>query len=54
MKRTKLVYTNRDEDILAKVEETLKKYNIKKEDIIDIRYHEKDSRKNALIIYNSN
>jgi hypothetical protein len=53
MKRTKLVYTNRDEDILAKVEETLKKYHIQKEDLIDVRYSEKDSRKNALIIYNS-
>ncbi|MGB4589654.1 MAG: hypothetical protein WBI17_10530 [Clostridiaceae bacterium] len=53
MKRTKLVYTNRDEDIQAKVEETLIKYHIQKEDLIDIRYHEKDSRKNALIIYNS-
>ena len=53
MKRTKLVYVNRDEDILRKVDDTLKKYQIQKEDVIDIRYHEKDSRKNALIIYNS-
>jgi hypothetical protein len=53
MTRPKLVSTNRDEDILAKVEETLKKYHIQKEDLIDVRYSEKDSRKNALIIYNS-
>ncbi len=53
MKRTKLVYGNRNEDIEAKVQETMRKYHIRQEDVIEIRYSEKDSTKNALIIYNS-
>jgi len=53
VKRTKLVYGNRNEDIEAKVHETMRKYHIRQEDVIEIRYSEKDSTKNALIIYNS-
>ena len=53
MKRTKLVYANRNEDIEEKVKDTIKKYHIREEDLIEIKYSEKDSRKNALIIYNS-
>ena len=53
MKRTKLVYANRDEDIKEKVKLTMKKYHITEEDLIEVRFSEKDSTKNALIIYNS-
>jgi len=53
MKRTKLVYGNRDEDIHEKVQEVIRKYNINQEDILEIKYSEKDSTKNALIIYES-
>jgi 7-cyano-7-deazaguanine synthase in queuosine biosynthesis len=53
MKRTKLVYGNRDEDIQQKVQEVIRKYNINQEDILEIKYSEKDSTKNALIIYES-
>ncbi len=52
MKRTKLVYANRNEDIEEKVKDTMQKYHIRQEDLIEIKYSEKDSRKNALIIYN--
>lgn len=51
MKRTKLVYGNRNEDIEIKVQETIRKYNIRQEDIIEVKYSEKDSNKNALIVY---
>lgn len=53
MKRTKLVYGNRNEDIEAKVKETMRKYHIRQEDVIEIKYAEKDSTRNALIIYHS-
>lgn len=53
MKKTKLVYVNKNEDIEKKVRETLTKYHIKEEQIIEICYSEKDSNKNALIVYNS-
>lgn len=51
MKRTKLVYANRDEDIEEKVKDTLKKYHIDEEKVIEVKYHNDGSRKNALIIY---
>lgn len=53
MKRTKLVYANRNEDIEEKVKDTMHKYHIRQEDLIEVKYSEKDSRKNALIIYNN-
>lgn len=53
MKRTKLVYVNKNEDIEKKVQENLNKYHIKKEQVIEICYSEKDSNKNALIVYNA-
>jgi len=36
MKRTKLVYVNKNEDIEKKVQETLNKYHIKKEQVMEI------------------
>lgn len=51
MKRTKLVYANRDEDITKKVQDTLKKYHIDEANVIEVKYHNEGSRKNALIIY---
>jgi len=53
MKRTKLVYANRNEDIEEKVKDTMQKYRIRQEDLIEVKYSEKDSKKNALIIYNN-
>lgn len=51
MKRTKLVYATRQEDIREKVAETLKKYHIPEEDVLDVRYQVKDSNQSALILY---
>lgn len=51
MKRTKLVYANRDEDIEEKIKDTLKKYHIEQSQVIEVKYHAEGSRKNALIIY---
>ncbi len=51
MKRTKLVYANRDEDIEEKIKDTLKKYHIDESKVIEVKYHDEGSRKNALIIY---
>lgn len=51
MKRTKLVYANRDEDIEEKIQDTLKKYHIDASQVIEVKYHNEVSRKNALIIY---
>lgn len=53
MKRTKLVYVNKNEDIDKKIRETMLKYHIKDDQILEIKYSEKDSNKNALIVYNS-
>lgn len=53
MKKTKLVYVNKNEDIEKKVQETMNKYHITQEQVIEIRYSEKGSTKNALITYNS-
>lgn len=50
MKKTKLVYVNKNEDIEKKVQETLNKYHIKPEQVIEICYSEKNSNKNALIV----
>ena len=51
MRRTKLVYANRNEDIEEKVKDTLKKYHIDEAKVIEVKYHDEGSRKNALIIY---
>mgnify|MGYP001355367870 CR=1 FL=1 len=53
MKRTKLVYGNKNEDLKKKVQETLKKYHIKESQLIEVKYTEQESTNTALIIYNA-
>ncbi|HSP47024.1 MAG TPA: hypothetical protein VLN47_02995 [Clostridiaceae bacterium] len=52
MRRTKLIYaTGKESDIEKQVEKALQQYNIRKEDIIEIKYSQTASTMTALIVY---